>query len=85
MRFSEEELEGMSALRAMRNRVTDVIATRPCAISSTSPAVGGRQALVGSAKDIADQLKQWFVERVCDGLSSWRPTFPAHLRISSAW
>jgi len=40
--FSEEELEGMSGMQAMRNRVTDVIASR-------------------------------------------RPTFPAHLRISSAW
>jgi len=23
--------------------------------------------VVGSAKDIADQLEQWFVERACDG------------------
>ena len=40
--YSEEELEGMSGMQTMHNRVTDVIASR-------------------------------------------RPTFPAHLRISSAW
>ena len=27
---------------------------------------GGR-AVVGSVKDLADQLEQWFVERACDG------------------
>jgi hypothetical protein len=29
--------------------------------------VGWRGSVVGSVKDLADQLEQWFVERACDG------------------
>jgi alkanesulfonate monooxygenase SsuD/methylene tetrahydromethanopterin reductase-like flavin-dependent oxidoreductase (luciferase family) len=42
--------------------------TRLFAASCTTPAGGGwRTPWVGSPKDIADRLEEWFTERACDG------------------
>jgi hypothetical protein len=85
--YSEEELEGMSGMQAMYNRVTDVIGRNPTmrdflniahcarargqwwAAPRTSPTNSNNGSLSAPATDS----------------SSRRPTFPAHLRISSAW
>ena len=67
--FSEAELEGMSGMHAMRNRVMQVIGRNPTVRDFLTVTRRGRthNAVVGSAKDIADRLEQWFTERACDG------------------
>ena len=67
--FSPEELEGMSGMHAMRNRVMQQIGRNPTVRDFLNVTRRGRthNAVVGSAKDIADRLEQWFTERACDG------------------
>jgi alkanesulfonate monooxygenase SsuD/methylene tetrahydromethanopterin reductase-like flavin-dependent oxidoreductase (luciferase family) len=67
--FSDQELEGMSGMHAMRNRVMQVIGRNPTVRDFLKVTRRGRthNAVVGSAKDIADRMELWFVERACDG------------------
>ena len=67
--FSSEELEGMSGMQAMRNRVMQQTGRNPTVRDFLNVTRRGRprEAIVGSAKDVADRLEQWFVERACDG------------------
>ena len=67
--FTSAELDGMSGMQAMRNRVMQVIGRNPTPRDFLDVTKRGRpgEAIVGSAKDIADYLEQWFVERACDG------------------
>ncbi|MGE0419147.1 MAG: NtaA/DmoA family FMN-dependent monooxygenase, partial [Acetobacteraceae bacterium] len=67
--FSDEELEGMSGMQAMRNRVMQVIGRNPTPRDFLEVTRRGRprEAIVGSGKDVADYLEKWFVERACDG------------------
>ena len=67
--FTDEELEGMSGMQAMRDRVMRVIGRNPTVRDFLEVTRRGRprEAIVGSGKDIADRLEQWFIERACDG------------------
>jgi FMN-dependent oxidoreductase (nitrilotriacetate monooxygenase family) len=67
--FSDAELEGMSGMQAMRNRVMQSIGRNPTVRDFLEVTRRGRprEAIVGSAKEVADRLEQWFVERACDG------------------
>ena len=67
--FTDEELEGMSGMQAMRDRVMRVIGRNPTVRDFLEVTRRGRprEAIVGGAKEIADRLEQWFVERACDG------------------
>ncbi len=67
--FTSEELEGMSGMQAMRDRVMKVIGRNPTVRDFIEVTRRGRprEAIVGSGKDVADRLEQWFVERACDG------------------
>jgi FMN-dependent oxidoreductase (nitrilotriacetate monooxygenase family) len=67
--FSAEELEGMSGMQAMRDRVMQTIGRNPTVRDFLDVTRRGRprEAIVGSGKDIADRLEQWFVEPACDG------------------
>jgi FMN-dependent oxidoreductase (nitrilotriacetate monooxygenase family) len=67
--FSDEELRGMSGMQAMRDRVMRVAGKNPTVRDFLDITRRGRpgEAIVGSGKDIADRLEQWFVERGCDG------------------
>jgi len=67
--FTSEELEGMSGMQAMRDRVMRVIGRNPTVRDFINVTRRGRprEAIVGSGKDVADRLEQWFVERACDG------------------
>lgn len=67
--FSSEELEGMSGMQAMRDRVMKSIGRSPTVRDFLQVTQRGRprDAIVGSGKDVADRLEQWFVERACDG------------------
>ena len=67
--FTAEELDGMSGMQAMRNRVMQQTGRNPTVRDFLEVTRRGRprEAIVGSAKDVADRLEQWFVERACDG------------------
>ena len=67
--FSDEELEGMTGMHAMRDRVMRVAGRNPTVRDFLNVTRRGRprEAIVGSAKDVADRLEKWFVERACDG------------------
>lgn len=67
--FTSEELEGMSGMQAMRNRVMQRTGHNPTVRDFLEVTRRGRprEAVVGSAKDVADRLEQWFVEGACDG------------------
>jgi FMN-dependent oxidoreductase (nitrilotriacetate monooxygenase family) len=68
-KFSDEELDGMSGMQAMRDRVMRVIGRNPTVRDFLEVTRRGRprEAIVGGPKEIADRLEQWFVERACDG------------------
>ena len=67
--FTDEELEGMSGMQAMRNRVVERIGRNPTVRDFLQVTRRGRprEAIIGSAKDIADRLEKWFTEGACDG------------------
>jgi alkanesulfonate monooxygenase SsuD/methylene tetrahydromethanopterin reductase-like flavin-dependent oxidoreductase (luciferase family) len=67
--FSDAELAGMSGMQAMRDRVMQAVGRNPTVRDFLKVTRRGRagEPIVGSGKDIADQLEQWFVERACDG------------------
>jgi FMN-dependent oxidoreductase (nitrilotriacetate monooxygenase family) len=67
--FSDDELGGMSGMQAMRDRVMQAIGRNPTVRDFLEVTRRGRprEAIVGSGRDIADRLEQWFEERACDG------------------
>ncbi|PPQ33769.1 LLM class flavin-dependent oxidoreductase [Rhodopila globiformis] len=67
--FTAEELQGMSGMQAMRDRVMRHTGHNPTVRDFLEITRRGRprEAVVGSGKDVADRLEQWFVERACDG------------------
>jgi alkanesulfonate monooxygenase SsuD/methylene tetrahydromethanopterin reductase-like flavin-dependent oxidoreductase (luciferase family) len=67
--FSDEELDGMSGMQAMRDRVMRVIGRNPTVRDFLNVTRRGRprEAIVGGPKEIADRMEKWFVERACDG------------------
>jgi len=67
--FTSEELEGMSGMQAMRDRVMKVTGRNPTVRDFLEVTRRGRprEAVVGSGKDVADHFEQWFEERACDG------------------
>jgi FMN-dependent oxidoreductase (nitrilotriacetate monooxygenase family) len=67
--FSSEELEGMSGMQAMRDRVMRIAGRNPTVRDFLEVTRRGRprEAVVGSGKEIADRLEQWFTEGACDG------------------
>lgn len=67
--FSTEELEGMTGMHAMRDRVMKAIGRNPTVRDFLNVTRRGRpgEAIVGSAKEIADRMELWFAERACDG------------------
>lgn len=67
--FSDAELTGMSGMQAMRDRVMRVAGRNPTVRDFLEVTRRGRprEAMVGSGKDVADQLEHWFTERACDG------------------
>jgi FMN-dependent oxidoreductase (nitrilotriacetate monooxygenase family) len=67
--FSTEELAGMSGMQAMRDRVMRVAGRNPTVRDFLEVTRRGRprEAVVGSGKEVADRLEQWFTEGACDG------------------
>ena len=67
--FSDDELASMSGMQAMRNRVMQAIGRNPTVRDFLEVTRRGRPSdpIVGSGKDVADRLEEWFVGRACDG------------------
>ena len=67
--FTDDEIESMTGMHAMRDRVLRESGRNPTPRDFINVTRRGRprEAIVGSAKDVADRLEKWFVERACDG------------------
>jgi alkanesulfonate monooxygenase SsuD/methylene tetrahydromethanopterin reductase-like flavin-dependent oxidoreductase (luciferase family) len=67
--FADEEIEAMSGMQAMRDRVVRLTGRNPTPRDFIEVTRRGRprEAIVGSGKDVADRLEKWFTERACDG------------------
>ena len=70
--FSDEEIASISGVQTMRDRVMAVSGktnptTRDFIDISGRGTFHEHTRLIGTAKDVADGLEQWFVERACDG------------------
>jgi len=66
--FTDRELEEMSGLQGIRDRVLKV-KKNPTVSEFIQISGRGRvhNPIVGGPKEVADRLEQWFVERACDG------------------
>ena len=70
--FSDEELEGISGLRGILDRVIR-LSGRPNPTLADFVEFSGRGTIreaphfVGNPRQVADQLEEWFVEGACDG------------------
>jgi len=66
--FTDQELEEMSGLQGIRDRVLNV-KKNPTVREFIQISGRGRvhNPIVGGPKEVADRLEQWFVERACDG------------------
>jgi FMN-dependent oxidoreductase (nitrilotriacetate monooxygenase family) len=66
--FTDRELEEMSGLQGIRDRVLNV-KKNPTAREFIQISGRGRvhNPIVGGPKEVADRLERWFVERACDG------------------
>lgn len=68
--FTEEELEGLSGIQAIRDRVVRQTGKANPTVRDFMQITSRAQlnhALVGGATEIADHFEQWFTERACDG------------------
>ena len=69
-RFTDEEMAGISGMRAFRDRVVRVSGIKNPTVREFIKYSGrGRvhDPVVGGPKEICDRMEQWFVERACDG------------------
>ncbi len=70
--FSDEEIASISGVQTMRDRVMAVSGkanptTRDFIEISGRGTFHDHTRMIGSPKDVADGLEQWFSERACDG------------------
>lgn len=70
--FSDEELASISGLQGIRDRVIHFSgkknpSTRDFIEASGRGTIRDQIRFVGSPKDVADQLEEWFTTEVCDG------------------
>ena len=70
--FTDDELESMTGLRAILNRVIDLSGKPNPTVKdfvkhSSRGSVNEFPVFCGSAKDVADEMEQWFTEGACDG------------------
>ena len=68
--FTTDEIAGISGMQTMRDRVLQVSGKANPTPRDFIQATGRglmRHPWVGTAKDVADKMEQWFVERACDG------------------
>lgn len=68
--FSEEELEGLSGIQAIRDRVISETGKANPTVRDFMKTTGratADHAVVGGPTELADYFEQWFTEPACDG------------------
>ena len=69
--FTEEELEGLQGMQAMRDRVVSSGVKNPTPRDfmriTRRGLLSDGHTMVGGAKDIADEMEEWFHSPACDG------------------
>ncbi len=68
--FTDEEVAGISGMQTMRDRVLQISGKKNPTPRDFIQATGRglmRHPTVGTPKQVADKMEQWFVERGCDG------------------
>lgn len=68
--FTDEELEGLSGIQAIRDRVIERSGIKNPTVRDFMRVTGRAQlshAVVGGPTELADYFEQWFTERACDG------------------
>ena len=69
--FSDEEVQGLQGMQAMRDRVISSGVKNPTPRDfmqiTRRGRLSDRNTWVGDAKDIADQMEEWFHAPACDG------------------
>jgi FMN-dependent oxidoreductase (nitrilotriacetate monooxygenase family) len=70
--FTTEEMEAIGGLRAIRDRVVQLSGNANPTVEdfvhySGRGTVREFPVFCGAAKDVADMMEQWFVEKACDG------------------
>ena len=68
--FTSEELESISGLQAIRDRVISLSGNpNPTVAEFLHHSQRGRMQnpMIGTASDVADQMEEWFTGRACDG------------------
>ena len=75
------EIPETNQSRSGRARVVALAQREKLTVRQLAQRLGGYAGLafVGSAKTVADQMEQWFVERGCDGFNIMFPFLPAGL------
>jgi FMN-dependent oxidoreductase (nitrilotriacetate monooxygenase family) len=66
--FTDEEMDGIAGMQSMRDRVQAV--NRNPTVRDFMELTGRgllREAWIGSAKDVADTIEEWFTAPACDG------------------
>ena len=77
--FTDEELDGITGMHAMRDRVTKVAGIKNPTVRDFMEVTGrGRMddPWVGTGKEIADMMEEYFHEPACDGFvvaPTWLP------------
>jgi FMN-dependent oxidoreductase (nitrilotriacetate monooxygenase family) len=77
--FTDEELEGLSGIQAIRDRVLETSESPNPTVRDFMKNSGRAQlnnAIVGGPTELADYFEQWFTEPACDGFvigSSYTP------------
>ena len=75
------EIPETNQSRSGRARVVGLAQREGLTVRQLAQRLGGYAGLafVGTAKSVADQMEQWFVERGCDGFNIMFPFVPAGL------
>jgi FMN-dependent oxidoreductase (nitrilotriacetate monooxygenase family) len=76
--FTSEELEGMTGMQEMRDNVMRSVGRNPTVRDFLEVTRRGRprDPIVGSPKDIADRMEEWFTDRATDGFVISAPYVP---------
>src|SRR3546814_8933299 len=67
--FTDEEVASISGMQTMRDRVLEVSGKKNPTPRDFIEVTGRglmRNAWVGTGKEVADQMEQWFTEHACD-------------------
>jgi FMN-dependent oxidoreductase (nitrilotriacetate monooxygenase family) len=76
------DLPDTDGMKAKRDFLVEVLREKGMTLRKLYRKLGaarGHKVVVGTAKEIADEMEEWFVEKGCDGYLVMPPYFPAPL------